>query len=62
MGNISYVSSTVELKHELDAVSDELEIMKSQRDRQASMVDSIVRQRDMYRVLLSQTTTVQVSV
>ncbi|BFY99561.1 hypothetical protein BsWGS_02600 [Bradybaena similaris] len=43
---------TRELKEQLDAVLLEVEHLKDARSRQAEMVEAIIRQRDMYRVLL----------
>ena len=45
---------TRELQNKLDETNDELERLRDDRVRQATMVENIVRQRDMYRVLLSQ--------
>ncbi|KAK3607529.1 hypothetical protein CHS0354_025782 [Potamilus streckersoni] len=47
-------SKTRELKEQLDTALQELEELKEARGRQAELVESIVRQRDMYRVLLQQ--------
>ncbi|KAL3869712.1 hypothetical protein ACJMK2_042363 [Sinanodonta woodiana] len=47
-------SKTRELKEQLDTALQELEELKAARGRQAELVESIVRQRDMYRVLLQQ--------
>ena len=41
--------------NKLEEALNEIEELKSTRDRAAKMVESIVRQRDMYRVLLAQT-------
>ena len=38
----------------MESALEDLEQMRSARSRQAEMVESIVRQRDMYRVLLEQ--------
>ncbi|XP_041484562.1 nucleoprotein TPR-like isoform X2 [Lytechinus variegatus] len=48
-------SKTADLKKQLDEAIEELDDMRSARSRQTEMVESIVRQRDMYRVLLAQT-------
>ncbi|XP_030839084.1 nucleoprotein TPR isoform X3 [Strongylocentrotus purpuratus] len=48
-------SKTAELKKQLEESIEELDGMRSARSRQTEMVESIVRQRDMYRVLLAQT-------
>ncbi|CAH1773591.1 unnamed protein product, partial [Owenia fusiformis] len=45
---------TKALQHDLEAAMSQIEEMKSARGRQEEMVKSIVMQRDMYRVLLSQ--------
>ncbi|XP_033110270.1 nucleoprotein TPR-like [Anneissia japonica] len=50
-------SKTSELKLQLDKAVQELSEMRDTRSRQTQMVESIVRQRDMYRVLLAQTGT-----
>ncbi|XP_064626009.1 nucleoprotein TPR-like [Lineus longissimus] len=50
-------AKTSELKKELDVALEELNDIRAARTRQAEMVESIVRQRDMYRVLLAQTST-----
>ncbi|XP_013390064.1 nucleoprotein TPR [Lingula anatina] len=52
--NAATSARTLELQKQLESAMEELEEMKAGRERQAQMVDSIVRQRDMYRVLLSQ--------
>ena len=44
----------MELKQQLEGASRELEQLRSDRTRHAEMVEAIVRQRDMYRVLLQQ--------
>ncbi|XP_028412966.1 nucleoprotein TPR-like isoform X2 [Dendronephthya gigantea] len=44
-----------ELKQKLDEALNELEELKESRERQTSMVEAVVRQRDMYRVLLANT-------
>ncbi|XP_071481233.1 nucleoprotein TPR-like, partial [Diadema antillarum] len=48
-------SKTAELKQQLTEAMSELEEMRSARTRQTEMVESIARQRDMYKVLLAQT-------
>lgn len=40
----------------MDKAQVELESLKEQRNQQVKMTESIVRQRDMYRVLLAQAT------
>uniref|UniRef100_A0A8C4IT63 Nucleoprotein TPR n=1 Tax=Dicentrarchus labrax TaxID=13489 RepID=A0A8C4IT63_DICLA len=45
-----------ELEQSLDKAQVELESLKEQRNQQVKMTESIVRQRDMYRVLLAQAT------
>lgn len=45
-----------ELKLKLESALTELEQLRGTRQHQTQLVDSIVRQRDMYRILLSQTT------
>ncbi|XP_029003449.1 translocated promoter region b, nuclear basket protein isoform X2 [Betta splendens] len=45
-----------ELEQSLEKAHAELELLKEQRSQQLKMTESIVRQRDMYRVLLAQTT------
>ncbi|XP_070764710.1 translocated promoter region b, nuclear basket protein [Enoplosus armatus] len=45
-----------ELEHSLEKAQVELESLKEQRSQQVKMTESIVRQRDMYRVLLAQAT------
>lgn len=44
-----------DLKQQLDTALGELEVLKTARSRQIQMVEALVRQRDMYRVLLSNT-------
>ncbi|XP_025109062.1 nucleoprotein TPR-like isoform X2 [Pomacea canaliculata] len=44
----------VELQKQLEEATKELDDLRSARSRQAEMVEAIVRQRDMYRVLLQQ--------
>ncbi|KAM4739914.1 translocated promoter region b, nuclear basket protein isoform 2-T2 [Anableps anableps] len=46
----------VELEQSLEKAQGELESLKEQRSQQIKMTESIVRQRDMYRVLLAQAT------
>ena len=48
-------SKTQELNRKLEEALGEIDELTSTRDRAAKMVESIVRQRDMYRVLLAQT-------
>ncbi|XP_014665092.1 PREDICTED: nucleoprotein TPR-like [Priapulus caudatus] len=48
-------SKTQELQEQLNAATKDLEELRAARQRQADMVESIVRQRDMYRVLLADT-------
>ena len=50
----------VRLQTELSAAQEELEELRVARLRQESMVESIVRQRDMYRSLLHEQTQAQV--
>ncbi|XP_042370774.1 translocated promoter region b, nuclear basket protein [Plectropomus leopardus] len=45
-----------ELEQSLEKAQTELESLKEQRSQQIKMTESIVRQRDMYRVLLAQAT------
>ncbi|KAG5850582.1 hypothetical protein ANANG_G00083990 [Anguilla anguilla] len=45
-----------ELELSLDKVQSELEQLREQRSHQMQLTESIVRQRDMYRILLAQTT------
>uniref|UniRef100_A0A8C2MUJ2 Nucleoprotein TPR n=1 Tax=Cricetulus griseus TaxID=10029 RepID=A0A8C2MUJ2_CRIGR len=49
-------SKISELQHKLENSLTELEQLRESRQHQMQLVDSIVRQRDMYRILLSQTT------
>ncbi|KAM7336047.1 hypothetical protein ACRRTK_004540 [Alexandromys fortis] len=49
-------SKIAELQHKLESSLTELEQLRESRQHQMQLVDSIVRQRDMYRILLSQTT------
>ena len=46
-----------ELKEELQTVHEELEQLREARERQTQHVTTLVRQRDLYRVLLSQAKT-----
>uniref|UniRef100_A0A3P8SK27 Nucleoprotein TPR n=1 Tax=Amphiprion percula TaxID=161767 RepID=A0A3P8SK27_AMPPE len=48
--------ATGELEQSLEKAQAELESLKEQRSQQVKMTESIVRQRDMYRVLLAQAT------
>ncbi|XP_046856770.1 nucleoprotein TPR-like isoform X3 [Xenia sp. Carnegie-2017] len=43
----------IDMKRKLDEALQELEELKDSRQRQTSMVEAVVRQRDMYRVLLA---------
>ncbi|KAJ8376133.1 hypothetical protein SKAU_G00067130 [Synaphobranchus kaupii] len=49
-------SRRTELELSLDKVQSELEQLREQRSHQMQLTESIVRQRDMYRILLAQTT------
>ncbi|KAJ8277980.1 hypothetical protein GJAV_G00082380 [Gymnothorax javanicus] len=49
-------SRRTELERSLDKVQSELEQLREQRSHQMQLTESIVRQRDMYRILLAQTT------
>ncbi|XP_040841313.1 nucleoprotein TPR isoform X5 [Ochotona curzoniae] len=49
-------SKISELELQLESSLTELEQLRESRQHQMQLVDSIVRQRDMYRILLSQTT------
>ncbi|XP_036378661.1 translocated promoter region b, nuclear basket protein isoform X2 [Megalops cyprinoides] len=49
-------SRKTELELSLDKVQSELEQLREQRNHQMQLTESIVRQRDMYRILLAQTT------
>ncbi|XP_069912335.1 nucleoprotein TPR isoform X3 [Oryctolagus cuniculus] len=49
-------SKITELQLRLESSLTELEQLRESRQHQMQLVDSIVRQRDMYRILLSQTT------
>ncbi|KAH0504776.1 Nucleoprotein TPR [Microtus ochrogaster] len=46
-------SKIAELQHKLESSLTELEQLRESRQHQMQLVDSIVRQRDMYRILLS---------
>jgi nucleoprotein TPR len=45
-----------ELERSLEKAQAELEALREQRSHQMQLAESIVRQRDMYRVLLAQAT------
>lgn len=45
-----------ELEQTLEKAQAELDSLREQRSQQVKMTESIVRQRDMYRVLLAQAT------
>lgn len=45
-----------ELEQSLEKAQAQLESLKEQRSQQVKVTESIVRQRDMYRVLLAQAT------
>lgn len=45
-----------ELQSQLDEALNELEKLRESRHHQLQLVESIVRQRDMFRILLAQTT------
>ena len=45
-----------EVEHSLEKAQSELEGLKEQRNQHMQLTESIVRQRDMYRVLLAQAT------
>lgn len=45
-----------ELEQSLEKTQAELESLREQRSQQVKMAESIVRQRDIYRVLLAQAT------
>lgn len=49
-------SSRGELEQTLEKAQAELDSLREQRSQQVKMTESIVRQRDMYRVLLAQAT------
>ncbi|XP_054976552.1 nucleoprotein TPR isoform X2 [Sorex araneus] len=51
-----------ELQLQLESALSELEQLRESRQHQRQLVESIVRQRDMYRILLSQTTGVAIPV
>uniref|UniRef100_A0A1A8U2U2 Nucleoprotein TPR n=1 Tax=Nothobranchius furzeri TaxID=105023 RepID=A0A1A8U2U2_NOTFU len=51
----------VELEQSLERLQADLESLKEQRNQQLKMAESLVRQRDMYRVLLAQATGVAFS-
>lgn len=51
-----------ELQGQLEEALNELEKLREARHLQVQLVDSIVRQRDMYRILLAQTTGVVIPV
>uniref|UniRef100_A0A2K5RXF2 Translocated promoter region, nuclear basket protein n=1 Tax=Cebus imitator TaxID=2715852 RepID=A0A2K5RXF2_CEBIM len=53
-------SKITELQLKLENALTELEQLRKSRQHQMQLVDSIVRQRDMYRILLSQTTGVAI--
>uniref|UniRef100_A0A452V9K1 Nucleoprotein TPR n=1 Tax=Ursus maritimus TaxID=29073 RepID=A0A452V9K1_URSMA len=53
-------SKIAELQLKLENALTELEQLRESRQHQMQLVDSIVRQRDMYRILLSQTTGVAI--
>ncbi|XP_054835296.1 nucleoprotein TPR isoform X2 [Eublepharis macularius] len=53
-------SKISELQSQLDEAITELEKLRESRQHQMQLVDSIVRQRDMYRILLAQTTGVAI--
>ncbi|XP_077188778.1 nucleoprotein TPR isoform X2 [Paroedura picta] len=53
-------SKISELQRQLDEAINELEKLRESRQHQMQLVDSIVRQRDMYRILLAQTTGVTI--
>ncbi|XP_061490006.1 nucleoprotein TPR isoform X2 [Rhineura floridana] len=53
-------SKISELQSQLGEAINELEKLRESRHHQMQLVDSIVRQRDMYRILLSQTTGVAI--
>ncbi|XP_071835519.1 nucleoprotein TPR-like isoform X3 [Apostichopus japonicus] len=52
--NENLESKTLELKTKLESALEEVAEMRDGRRRQMEMVESVVRQRDMYRVLLAQ--------
>nr|XP_056701605.1 nucleoprotein TPR [Euleptes europaea] len=53
-------SKISELQNQLDEAINELEKLRESRQHQMQLVDSVVRQRDMYRILLAQTTGVTI--
>uniref|UniRef100_A0A667WIE2 Nucleoprotein TPR n=1 Tax=Myripristis murdjan TaxID=586833 RepID=A0A667WIE2_9TELE len=53
---IAHVLEHGELEQSLEKAQAELETLREQRNQQTQMTESIVRQRDMYRVLLAQAT------
>ncbi|XP_060088376.1 nucleoprotein TPR [Heteronotia binoei] len=53
-------SKISELQSQLDETINELEKSRESRQHQMQLVDSVVRQRDMYRILLAQTTGVAI--
>ena len=57
--DVTRTESHLRLQAELSAAQEELEELRVARLRQESMVEGIVRQRDMYRALLHQQTQVR---
>ncbi|XP_033645246.1 nucleoprotein TPR-like [Asterias rubens] len=55
--SLTVESKTTELKQQLDSALKDIEEMRYARARQTDMVEAIVRQRDMYKVLLQQSGT-----
>lgn len=51
-----YICRQTELQNSLEKAQIELEQLRDQRAHQMQLVESIVRQRDMYRVLLAKAT------
>ena len=51
---------TRKIQHELEMATEELERLRDDRSRQVTLVETVVRQRDMYRVLLAQNPEVRV--
>ncbi|XP_074653725.1 nucleoprotein TPR-like isoform X2 [Tubulanus polymorphus] len=51
---------TRNLQEKLEEAVKELEMMKDTKSRHVEMLENVVRQRDMYRVLLAQTTNIQI--
>ena len=51
---------TKTLQHELELANEELNRLRDDRSRQTTLVETVVRQRDMYRVLLAQNPEVRV--